>query len=444
MERYLGGKVGSISLLSSIESFAVKLKHLRYVIFVTVICCINHHAASQDYYHLKKEVDSLNNLASGLYHTQIESVYAISKKALDNANEIEYEYGIIYAERNLGVYYAFALKKEDDAFKYFLKSHYNAKVHYNFNDALKDEFAHEVYYTALQLANICSSKELLPQQHHFLSIAETFLLRTDYDEQQLNLLKAHKGFSYNILKQHKKALQLFIPSLEFLENKPTSSRDRRDTLFILDLRNLIAKTYCEISDFNEASVYVNKNMNMIKQLENSNYLKSITFYVLGKILIGQKRYKEALALSAERLSISETIQDTLLAYQIRGSAYYKMNDLQNAKKFLEPLLRQSKINSRKPESIEVAKILKSIYKKENNAEKLTEMEQLINSLTSKNTNTESEILYYSKMLEKENRKVEKRIHFSEKGYNLLLILCSLLLVLILLWFRFGNEKNLSD
>lgn len=394
---------------------------------------------SQEGSNRKLQVDSLNRLAKSFYFSEIDSVYSPSIKALKLSNEIGYEFGAVYAQRNLGVYYAYAVKQDDEALAYFVKAHYQAKLYFETRSALKEAYAHEVYYTALQMANIFGLKGLFDQQQGLLSTAEEFLLLTDYNPEKLNLLKIHRGFAYNNLKEPEKALKLFKDAMAKVEKTPDTLLTKKDKVFIADMSAIIAGTYCSIDKYDIAQAYAEKSLRFATE-SNVSFLIAGSYFRMGEILIGKGNYDKALGVANIALEKSETHLDTILAYRTKGTLYFKQGNFENARKFLKPVLSYDLQKSRKDEAAETAQMLKKIYASDKDMVELTKVTDLLLSITD-NMISDANPTPYLNMLKKNNRSTQKRIDFPKKSKTLLILFGSAFLVVGILFFKKdSNEK----
>lgn len=96
--------------------------------------------------------------------------------------------------------------------------------------------------------------------------------------------------------------------------------------------SLLTEAYAELQSFDSASYYAAESINIGAQLADNEYLAT-AYESYAKILLKQKKYKEALTAANESIRLNNTVHNyksLSRLYKIGADASYELNDYKNA------------------------------------------------------------------------------------------------------------------
>ncbi len=224
------------------------------------------------------KIDRLNKIAKYYYHTNPDSAFYYSKKALQISDSIKYLKGKAEAHRIIGIAYS-AQGKFNESLKYLLIS--------------KDEFEKN------------HNKKLLT--YIYTSIGIVFRKKSDYNT----------------------ALEYFLKAKEIAE-------ELKDSLKIQAIYNNIGIVYKVIGNYNEALNYYRKSIAIAEKTHKNNTIG----YVFGNMALIYKETKnyslsETYFIKALKVfEKEENVVQIASVYTEMADLYFRMNDLQKSLAFL--------------------------------------------------------------------------------------------------------------
>jgi len=258
-------------------------------------------------------------------------IYKYAKQALAISKKIKYKVGEIRALNCIGNYY-YQIASYDKAVNYY-------------NEALSiAEKNNDKHNQIIGLSNLASLYTRIRQEQKAISlfkIADSLLLVTNnkYSQNRAAIL-TNMGMAYSSLKQHKKAVDYHLKTLEICENKNIS-------FGIALSKSNIGEEYIRLEQFKTAKPYLLEAAELSEKSGYDNFLSQI-YKNLAEIDIKNDNKSNAITFLQKSVAIAKKINDNnalLSANKLIYETYYSQNDFKNA--FLS--------------SVEYAKINENIY-----------------------------------------------------------------------------------
>ncbi len=393
----------------------------------------------------RHHIDSLNALANSLRFKDEDQLLKLAETALSQSEELSYTYGELQAKNNLGAYYALKGRPEE-ALNKLISCHYVASEILSSEPDLSNEYrrviAHEAYASARLAAHVLGVQGLYDKQKEFFELAKEFLLKTDYTEYQLRVLKTMEGTMYKDMGLYDEAIIIYKDLLSFFQNdyKPSDSYNKK--VFMADVFCLLTESYLEKGDFQMALRYNNEAMTLAEETNKPSII-TLCYGVIADILGKNENYDSALQIADLALNFAQTQGDSAFIYRIKGKSYVQLDDLEKAEMFLRQAFDIEMFLKRKKKSSRVAEDLKLLYQKMGDESKLADIHQISDELNTELAESKlSSIL--QKLQDREGQNLDRRLAFEKNTGILISIFGGLSIVLFIMLLLLKKRTRMHE
>jgi two-component system, LytTR family, sensor kinase len=245
-----------------------------------------------------------------------DAVYKYAKQALDISKNIKYKVGEIRALNCIGNYY-YQIASYDKAVKYY-------------NEALSiAEKNKDKHNQVIGLSNLASVYTRIHQENKAISLfkmADSLLLATNnkYSQNRAALL-TNMGMAYSSLKQHQKAIEYHLKTLEICENK--------NIPFGIALsKSNIGEEYIRLKKFTVAKPYLIEAAEISEKSGYDNFLGKI-YKNLAEIDLSIANNSSAIQFLEKSIAIAKKVNDQTVLLTTTKLLYetnFVQNDFKNA------------------------------------------------------------------------------------------------------------------
>lgn len=368
----------------------------------------------------KKQIDLINKISYNFYRLNEDSTRKYTELAIKKAKAINYEIGLAHAYKNLAIVLAGDESTFDLTFEYLSKAKLLARK--NDDRELETIVNNNTGLIHFRDRNFDSALLYLTDGR---ALAEQYLPK----ENRINtLLSGNLGQCYNYLYDYEKAYKYLDLTLK---NAEEYNQEELKSVFLPDYIYSKYKTG-RLSDpfsaYEEAFDFHEKRNDFKSKILSSTYLT--------QIFIEKNKFEEAIQTAKEAYLLSKDITYYYKAEigNLLATAYYKKNDLENAKIYAEEIYLSLKDRPVSGHLIDALNTLFMIEEKKGNYKEASYLKTSYIKLSQdliKNANqrviTDLEYRYEALMQEKEILLLQKN---KKQQSNLIIFLGILGLVLI--------------
>jgi len=378
----------------------------------------------------KNKVDCFNTISDLYLHENYDSSFYYGNIALEIAEKINYEYGIVEAHKVIATAY------------YYIEDNYNCLRH---------------LIKLLELLNkIGDSKEVLINTYNLISLyikmglydkaldnSFKCLKASEKLKDTSNIVAAYRAIAiiYDKMGMNEKATELNLKAIKLFKN---IDRD-----VIIDIMIGISSSYAQRNKIDSAMYYIKKVLALSK-LNDPNLIMVYQNY--GNFFVLEHKYDSALIYHYKSMAINTKLKINDVRPFINLSKTYLMLNKMDSSKYYLDKAHKMMINVNDLENKgSMYKIYSEYYEKNNDAKKALEYYHLysttkdsILSRISRNKLIDLQIDFETEKLKAENEIQALKISQNRNQRNYLITLSALLFVLaITIYSRFVLKKKIN-
>ncbi len=357
-----------------------KLKMMNNVSFFKIIlsivfCLLKHYAfaASINYSQTHNRIDSLNQIAYQYFLKGNNKGMNLANQALIESETSDYLYGATKSRNNLALYLNVETKYKESLYQLFTSVNLLQTLlkTTRITDDQNETYNEALYSTFLLVCDVYRNLDRPDLQLKYSQLAEVYLFKTNYSQQQLMQVKLVRASVYSQLDMLDKALFVYNEVKEYFQKK-------KDIQSVLGINRRMAKIYITKGELKKAKLLLNASL-PIEQQSNQNNVRNEVLLLKAEIANKQGKFIKALSYcTAVEKDENYTNNLRQCIHLEKGRAFYGMNDLNRAELFLFEALLIFVDKNKKNYVMETAKILKNIYKTNNNPIKISEVNTILN------------------------------------------------------------------